>query len=277
MLIKMGDIQNVSLVWIRQENKGVSAARNLGLQQCTGEYVLFHDSDDLLDDHRVELQVATLARTGADLCASSIQRFATDGRGIFRHYIPAAKDPDRLSEIEIKRMHWGTPMFMYRRSVLGDIWWDEGIQSAEDIFFNFNVLNQDVHVCLEPLAITKTREHNDGLRLKSREGGLASFLLVHRRMMDFYRSRGMTQHLAIEQLKVLKVAGKIYANGNKQKANAIFKEIQPFVSSEIPGGIGEQMALRLRWCGLYFCIRKINHYRKVMMCGLMPSPKGDSR
>ena len=33
---------------LRQENSGPARARNLGLRQCTGEYVQFLDSDDLL-------------------------------------------------------------------------------------------------------------------------------------------------------------------------------------------------------------------------------------
>ena len=36
---------------IRQDNSGVSVARNNGIQSAKGEYGLFLDRDDFLDDH----------------------------------------------------------------------------------------------------------------------------------------------------------------------------------------------------------------------------------
>ena len=42
---------------IHGENGGLSAARNRGMALCEGEYVLFVDSDDWLEDNAIEVLV----------------------------------------------------------------------------------------------------------------------------------------------------------------------------------------------------------------------------
>ena len=42
--------KNNTLILLRQENSGVSVARNTGIEKASGDYILFVDSDDFVSD-----------------------------------------------------------------------------------------------------------------------------------------------------------------------------------------------------------------------------------
>jgi glycosyltransferase involved in cell wall biosynthesis len=53
------------IVYIRQKNMGLSAARNTGIRAATGRWVAFCDSDDLWLPEKLETQLEALEATGA--------------------------------------------------------------------------------------------------------------------------------------------------------------------------------------------------------------------
>lgn len=52
---------------IHKENGGLSSARNLALRKITGRYVMFVDSDDILDECAIECLVQAADEQGADI------------------------------------------------------------------------------------------------------------------------------------------------------------------------------------------------------------------
>lgn len=58
-----------------QENQGVSEARNKGINESTGEYICFLDSDDWYKKYYVEKQYNQIIKTGADISICSVSLY----------------------------------------------------------------------------------------------------------------------------------------------------------------------------------------------------------
>ena len=59
---------------ISQPNRGVSAARNLGLDNASGEYVAFCDSDDMVRPSWLSSMMAAAGKAGLVVCGYNIYR-----------------------------------------------------------------------------------------------------------------------------------------------------------------------------------------------------------
>ena len=64
---KYRDLYPENILYIEQENRGVSAARNNGLQYATGEYINFLDSDDKWEPDAFEKGLALFNKYGQQI------------------------------------------------------------------------------------------------------------------------------------------------------------------------------------------------------------------
>ena len=127
---------------IHQENRGMSTARNRGLDEVQGEYILFVDSDDLLTDGALKTLVAEL--TGEDIIAFNAKKLH-DATGE-QTYHPTIREPETTDgwsyynrhRLEATDIHfvciWQRA---YRRQFLIDnnLRFADGLRRAEDDLF----------------------------------------------------------------------------------------------------------------------------------------------
>lgn len=59
------------LVYVRQENKGLAGARNTGIDNAKGDYIVFVDSDDFVSNKYVEIMYRALIQNDADMAMCS--------------------------------------------------------------------------------------------------------------------------------------------------------------------------------------------------------------
>jgi len=149
------------IAYLRQEHKGVAAARNLGLHHSTGEFVTVCDADDVLLPKCLET-IGELAMTRPDLdilCRASY--WVEDGQ---IGAVTRTPEKPRFPADDIRAGLLSDNLIpsnsAIRRSRLVDIGgYDEGLLCAEDydIFLRLVLSGSKAGLVLEPLSMLRKR------------------------------------------------------------------------------------------------------------------------
>jgi len=136
---------------IRTRNGGVSRARNRGLQEAQGEYVVFLDGDDEMEPELVESVRAALRRCGEpQAVAWRFLEVDEDGNTLLDYYADKPPQPDTMSGAEaLTRILFGRSM----RIPMGGIAFRKRLLTDRDIAFTPDCVNgEDQEVIFKSLA-----------------------------------------------------------------------------------------------------------------------------
>lgn len=117
---------------IRQQNRGLSGARNMGLAQARGAFVAFLDGDDALEPGFLQALHAAILREGTDWAACGVRLVHADGATEDHpamHGGTAPGDPCRLplsDAREVARLFPSAWNKLYRRALFDGLHFPEG-------------------------------------------------------------------------------------------------------------------------------------------------------
>lgn len=94
-LIERYQAKDSRIKLLNQENQGVSAARNAGLQIATGEYAGFVDADDYIEKDMYQTLYAAAVQHNCDVVVSNLESELEGSRVVTKYRFPSDKPLDR--------------------------------------------------------------------------------------------------------------------------------------------------------------------------------------
>ena len=131
----IADFQKIAenMVYTKQENKGVSAARNAGLALAKGDYITFVDSDDFIKPNSLRNIMNYIEKHRLDVLYGKIEVLTIHEEHLY--YFPeTGKEGSVKSGVEHSRRTF--PATFYKRDLIENLQFCEKISIGEDSLFN---------------------------------------------------------------------------------------------------------------------------------------------
>lgn len=156
---------------ITTENGGSARARNIGLENSEGEFILFLDSDDYYEKNTICDLMEFQKETNADIIHFGYKLISPNGSitfpdDTFRCDVKIEKAdfaqevyPYFITGINLNSICFG----LYKRSCIGDLRFATDMKTAEDAVFNLNVYTNAQSVASLALPYYCYTQHNNGL------------------------------------------------------------------------------------------------------------------
>lgn len=172
------------VIYVLEENRGVGAAKHVGVEVCSHELIAVMDTDDVALPDRFERQLAVLSDEKIDVCGSWVGEFENDESKI----VSQRRTPEHHGDIILfakSRSPVNHPTSMYRKSAVLSAGNYSEFRTSEDynLFVKLIVNGAKFYNIQKPLV--NMRMGNG--QLLTRRGGLRNAILEVGVQKEFYK------------------------------------------------------------------------------------------
>lgn len=136
-----------------QSNNGVSVARNVGIENCNGDYICFFDADDVAKPELYEKLLKTVKTYDADMAIVDYSMVFPDG--VKRRHRKSVTKVLSGKDAIMKEFFAGSLICtnpvdkIFRTDMIRDITFPKGYAIGEDMFFIYQVLRRVNKVAID--------------------------------------------------------------------------------------------------------------------------------
>jgi len=152
--------------------RGLSAARNAGLERVDTPFVGFLDADDILLPRALERFVETLTRTGSDVVVGAYVRLRADESGQYRPglvqpWVRASTEPQRLGTTLAAHPELSGNIVAWSKLSRVELWRRTGLRFPEGKLYEDQLVSQRLYIAARavdviPDVVVHWRERADG-------------------------------------------------------------------------------------------------------------------
>ena len=143
------EIKDKRVIVINQKNRGVSAARNVGIEKASGEYIGFIDPDDWVEKDMYYDMIQEFSNNEVEMVICGYNYYDEEGKiDLSRiydkresEYVSQKKIMSMFSDIPPTIRH-GVVNKLFRKETVSEQRFDEKLHSSEDVLFLCEYVNK---------------------------------------------------------------------------------------------------------------------------------------
>lgn len=204
--------------------KGAQTCRNLGVEAASGEFIIFLDSDDLLERNCIQNRVIMMQKDPhLDYAVFAMQRFQkhiNDNGGVWLYH-----DFDDVFTSFLLRAQWQTTSPIWRRAALDKVGaWDEQLLRWQDWDFHVRALMKNLAYKIYPQHIDAYYRDN----YREDETDIDTIAQIQDNITDLF----VRTTTAIRKAGMLSTVNSQIIAGNTLRAAGVLNNLDQFQTAE---------------------------------------------